>query len=276
MRADEGVDIAKMAVNCFLALIVLSAVIGLLALSQRLWNVFSREQTQNKINQEYAEVAAYDNNVVTGQDLVSMFMGSKGKMPVYIGANPSQIHSRDTAVTDMPKFRDLNNAGGIIGLRGYMGDFHLVDYNDQLFNNGVYFYCYGTADGEIFKVQAKDNMKIYLGVTDSTVDNEDPLEGVGLSGKKPKSLNYNELGNAVRNGTLLPKAQQYIKDEYKAIAKGSAETFPGTSITYDSIKDVTNETYGYWYSVVIFEDEQCTRPCGIYVEPVYYKPPETP
>lgn len=256
MRADEGVDIAKMAFNAFLALIIVGSVSGLAFLSVKLWNVFSREQSQNKINQRYAEIAAYDNNVVNGQDLVSLFMGQKGQIPIVFSSAKNAITHKVDTKTSMT---GLTATGGIIYCNGYMGDFTVVPYFDSMAaDEGYWYYDAGVGSGNIYHVTTP--LSTFISVTDHTTHDSAESARYRPSSTGPISLDYDEVGKPALNGTLLPQAQAFIKEMYREIGGSSLASHP----------DVANKTYGFWYTVVLFRDESCSDPIAIYAEPVYY------
>lgn len=73
---DEAKTLVHLSISAVFASVFLAVCVGLIALGNYMWTVFSRQDAANKSMQNYARYSAFDNTTIRGQELMQLVESS--------------------------------------------------------------------------------------------------------------------------------------------------------------------------------------------------------
>lgn len=75
---QEAKALVNMAITAMLGAVVISIAVGLIYTGYNIWALFSKQEQANQIMKEHAQLSAFDNTDVRGQEVLSLILEAKG------------------------------------------------------------------------------------------------------------------------------------------------------------------------------------------------------
>ena len=136
---DEAKSLIHHALAAMFASLILVAVMSLITLGNMMWRAFADQAESNRRLEEYAKYAAFDNQEVRGQDIISLIHDTVGTPFIAIVGPSSTNHNQympiHTTFTNTDLGFNLKNTFTSLGLQG-MGNIEtLGDFAEEIDTN---------------------------------------------------------------------------------------------------------------------------------------------